>query len=309
MLSAAQITREAAATGFRAEAFEKAARLLDVLAALRSHPFLKSRIALKGGTALNLFVLDVPRLSVDIDLNVVGAVERETMLSERLLHFGALGAVCSRLGLQVRRAPGGHAGGKWRLAYSSSFGRRDWRRVSLADVTADPVDREGDTKYRRRSRRQRSSSASASASAGGSAVTGERSLPFLHEQGAPEVDELSPGPVRLRAFATLPLQGALDGLGHERAHPLRTPFQPRRRQAPRRDERPPFAQSCSTSASVRDSRLLSSLRAMPARADGSSCSASRQSSSVVIGPHLAGDRVTQRPLYSGAPTRRPRGVC
>ena len=125
------------------------------------------RIALKGGTALNLFVLDVPRLSVDIDLNVVGAVERETMLSERPKVEQALGAVCSRLGLQVRRAPGEHAGGKWRLAYSSSFGRRDWRRVSLADVTADPVDREGDTKYRRRSRRQRSSSASASASAGG----------------------------------------------------------------------------------------------------------------------------------------------
>ena len=189
MLTAEQVALEAAATGFRAEAFEKAARLHDVLAALRSHPFLKSRIALKGGTALNLFVLDVPRLSVDIDLNVVGAVERETMLSERPKVEQALGAVCSRLGLQVRRAPGGHAGGKWRLAYSSSFGRRDWRRVSLADVTADPVDREGYTKYRRRSRRQRSSSASASASAGGSAVTGERSLPFLHEQGAPEVDE------------------------------------------------------------------------------------------------------------------------
>ncbi len=35
MLTAAQLTREAAATGFRAEAFERAARLLDVLGALR----------------------------------------------------------------------------------------------------------------------------------------------------------------------------------------------------------------------------------------------------------------------------------
>jgi len=28
---------------------------------------------LKGGTALNLFLLDLPRLSVDIDLNYIGA--------------------------------------------------------------------------------------------------------------------------------------------------------------------------------------------------------------------------------------------
>jgi hypothetical protein len=39
-------------------------------------------MALKGGTALNLFHFDVPRLSVDIDLNYVGAIERDTMLAE-----------------------------------------------------------------------------------------------------------------------------------------------------------------------------------------------------------------------------------
>jgi Nucleotidyl transferase AbiEii toxin, Type IV TA system len=40
-------------------------------------------MALKGGTALNLFVLDFPRLTVDIDLNYIGASDRATMLSER----------------------------------------------------------------------------------------------------------------------------------------------------------------------------------------------------------------------------------
>jgi len=139
MLTAGQVIREAAATGFRAESFEKAARLLEVLAGLRSHPFLRSRIALKGGTALNLFVLDVPRLSVDIDLNVVGAAERETMLSERPKVEQALGAVCSRLGLQVRRALGGHAGGKWRLAYTSSFGRPGTLEIDLNFLLRTPL--------------------------------------------------------------------------------------------------------------------------------------------------------------------------
>jgi len=77
------LQREAEAIGFRPEALAKVIILLELLEGLCSHPFLKSRIALKGGTALNLFVFDAPRLSVDIDLNYIGAVEREKMIEER----------------------------------------------------------------------------------------------------------------------------------------------------------------------------------------------------------------------------------
>src|SRR5207247_9798651 len=82
-LTASELAREAAATGFQTEPLEKAVLLLELLESIRSHPFLKERIALKGGTALNLFVFDVPRLSVDIDLNYIGAVDREGMLADR----------------------------------------------------------------------------------------------------------------------------------------------------------------------------------------------------------------------------------
>jgi len=64
-------------TGFRSDILEKAIQLLGLLEALRDHPTLESKLALKGGTALNVFYLDIPRLSVDIDLNYVGAVGRE----------------------------------------------------------------------------------------------------------------------------------------------------------------------------------------------------------------------------------------
>ena len=122
-LSESDLHREAAATGFQAEPLEKVIRLLEALDTLRSHPFLKRRLVLKGGTALNLFVFDVPRLSVDIDLNYVGAVERETILAERPKLEQALLAVCGRLGLEVKRIPTDHAGGKWRLSYTSVAGR------------------------------------------------------------------------------------------------------------------------------------------------------------------------------------------
>jgi len=117
------LQREAASTGFRPEVLEKVLRLLSLLDALRSHPFLRPRVALKGGTALNLFVFDVPRLSVDVDLNYVGATDRATMLAERPKVEEAVQAVCRREGLAVKRVPGDHAGGKWRLGYTTALGR------------------------------------------------------------------------------------------------------------------------------------------------------------------------------------------
>ena len=123
MLTDQELMREAADTGFQKDPFEKVIRLTELLESLRSHPFLKPRIALKGGTALNLFVFDVPRLSVDIDLNYIGAADRETMLEERPKVDQAVQAVCGRLGLQVKRIPPDHAGGKWRLSYTTASGR------------------------------------------------------------------------------------------------------------------------------------------------------------------------------------------
>ncbi len=123
MLTLDQLQREAGATGFQAEALEKVVRLLELLEGLRSHPFLKTRIALKGGTALNLFIFDVPRLSIDVDLNYIGAADRAGMIAERPQLERAVDAVCGRLNLAVRRVPSDHAGGKLRLAYVGASGQ------------------------------------------------------------------------------------------------------------------------------------------------------------------------------------------
>ncbi len=122
-LTEAELLREAAATGFRAEVLEKVIQLIELLETLRSHPFLKTRLVLKGGTALNLFVFDVPRLSVDINLNYIGSTDSETMLAERPKVEQAVQAVCGRLGIQVSQVPTEHAGGKWRLSYRGVSGR------------------------------------------------------------------------------------------------------------------------------------------------------------------------------------------
>lgn len=130
-LSMEKLTAEAEATGFRPDVLEKVAHLLGLLEAIRSHPFLKGKLVLKGGTALNLFLFDVPRLSVDIDLNYVGAADRETMLTERPKVEQALQAVFSRENFSVRRMPEEHAGGKWSLRYDGASGQTGNLEVDL----------------------------------------------------------------------------------------------------------------------------------------------------------------------------------
>lgn len=123
MLTREQLQRTAADSGFPVDSLEKVWMLVRLLNMMVAHPFMGPRVALKGGTALNLFVFDVPRLSVDIDVNYVGGADRATMTADRPKFDAALEQVASRMGLAVKRAPSDHAGGKWRLSYTSALGR------------------------------------------------------------------------------------------------------------------------------------------------------------------------------------------
>jgi len=67
------------------DTFEKVCRLADILAFMERDPLLADCLALKGGTAINLTVFDLPRLSVDIDLDFINSVLREEMLAKREL--------------------------------------------------------------------------------------------------------------------------------------------------------------------------------------------------------------------------------
>ena len=122
MIGPARIRKVATDTGFRPEVVEKALYLGAILARLDRHPDLGGSWVLKGGTALNLFWMDVPRLSVDIDLNYVGKVKMEDMQAGREDFESALAASCEAEGCSVRRVPREHAGGKFHLRYAGGIG-------------------------------------------------------------------------------------------------------------------------------------------------------------------------------------------
>lgn len=138
-ISKERLLSEAAATGFRPEVLEKVIHVMNLLEGFRSQPFLKERLVLKGGTALNLFLFDLPRLSVDIDLNYIGATERDSMLRERPKIEEAIQSVCDREGFSLRRYPNEHAGGKWSLRYPSSLGQNGNLEVDLNYMFRSPL--------------------------------------------------------------------------------------------------------------------------------------------------------------------------
>ena len=77
------LDRLASETNFIRDNLEKALRLCSILEYFGENPLLLKSLALKGGTAINLMVFDLPRLSVDIDLDFAIPCNREEMLAMR----------------------------------------------------------------------------------------------------------------------------------------------------------------------------------------------------------------------------------
>ena len=116
------LERAAAETGFQAATLEKVVRLGELAGAVGAHPLLRSALALKGGTALQLFFGPPRRLSVDLDFNYVEAADRETMMERRPVIERALFELSSRLGFRVQQSREEHAGRKLHLRYGSALG-------------------------------------------------------------------------------------------------------------------------------------------------------------------------------------------
>lgn len=80
-LSRKNIVKVAAESGFIKDNVEKVMRLIDILETVFSSEW-GAKLVLKGGTAINLFYMNMPRLSVDIDLDYIGE-SREEMLADK----------------------------------------------------------------------------------------------------------------------------------------------------------------------------------------------------------------------------------
>ena len=78
-----EIGRVAQQQGFVRDTFEKVLRLKEILRYLNEEEYLKEHLLLKGGTAINLTVFNLLRLSVDIDLDYTPNDTKVDMLEAR----------------------------------------------------------------------------------------------------------------------------------------------------------------------------------------------------------------------------------
>ncbi len=124
MMSKAELLKVARTCCYKPSILEKVRQLLNTLGQISQIDFLKNRLVLKGGTALNLFHFDhVPRLSVDIDLNYIGKLNKGDMLQEKPLINDAIEKILIQNQLQQYRNPSNHAGGKMVWRYPSVLGK------------------------------------------------------------------------------------------------------------------------------------------------------------------------------------------
>ena len=79
----ADLAMAASRYGFQRDTFEKVLRLKKILEYCQEEKLPKEHLVLKGGTAINLAVFALPRLSVDIDMDYIPNDSREDMLATR----------------------------------------------------------------------------------------------------------------------------------------------------------------------------------------------------------------------------------
>ncbi|MBO7652595.1 MAG: nucleotidyl transferase AbiEii/AbiGii toxin family protein [Bacteroidales bacterium] len=126
------IAQLAAQTNFLRDNLEKVLRLSDVLQFIAHSPRLKDCLVLKGGTAINLTVFNIPRLSVDIDLDFHKDCTREEMLQYRAEINAEILAYMESQGYQLNpNTKNPHSLDSWVFFYQNAGGNRDNIKIEI----------------------------------------------------------------------------------------------------------------------------------------------------------------------------------
>lgn len=140
MMSKKILMNEAKSGHYKPEILEKVYQLLSALNELIANPYLREKIVLKGGTALNLFHFDkIPRMSVDIDLNYIGHIDRNHMLQEKPIVTDAINKIFLQKQFELDRNPNRHAGEKMIWRYGSILGQKGNLEVDLNYMYREPL--------------------------------------------------------------------------------------------------------------------------------------------------------------------------
>lgn len=118
--------------GFNRDTFEKVLRLRSILEFLNTQKYMCEHLLLKGGTAINLTVFNLPRLSVDIDLDFIPNLTREETANERERLTEILKGYMSEQGYSLSDASRfSHSLDAFHYNYVNAAGNRDMIKIEI----------------------------------------------------------------------------------------------------------------------------------------------------------------------------------
>lgn len=124
--------KKAQELGFVRDTLEKVTRLSDILEYLNTNPILKDSLALKGGTAINLTIFNLPRLSVDIDLDYLITNSIEEMLESRQVINGTIDRYMLSQGYMMNpKTKNPHSLDSWVYDYMGASGNKDNVKIEI----------------------------------------------------------------------------------------------------------------------------------------------------------------------------------
>ncbi len=129
--------RIATSTGFRPEPLERVFRLVTLLQTIEEE--LGDELSLRGGTALNLLHLDVPRLSVDIDLDFIGTANADEAKHRRTPLLETIEGLGRASGYDVIPERASYAMAHLRMHYDDIEGRPAFIKLDVNFLDRVPV--------------------------------------------------------------------------------------------------------------------------------------------------------------------------
>ena len=119
-------------TGFLRDNLEKVFRLGEILHFLSDNQLAAGHLALKGGTAINLMVFNMPRLSIDIDLDFSHACSRYEMLDKRAsINDNLLNFMFAQGYALSPNTKNPHSLDSWVFYFPNAVGNRDSIRIEI----------------------------------------------------------------------------------------------------------------------------------------------------------------------------------
>ena len=126
------LDKVSAETGFLRDNLEKVFRLCEVLNYLNDDQLSAGHLALKGGTAINLMIFNMPRLSVDIDLDFSKACSRDEMLNIRTrINDNLLNFMFAQGYALSPNTKNPHSLDSWIFYFQNSVGNKDSIRIEI----------------------------------------------------------------------------------------------------------------------------------------------------------------------------------